>query len=379
MGDAAPLAAGAAGSCDDARPSIFAAVKAGKAKYGDSETMVKCYLEDTKRFAYLNTRIPEVVSLPPGMDRSIRVLSWNINTLTGADKHLPRPTPRTVANVVLGLNPDVVVLQEAGRDPSIYADVCWQVHCDRVRDLTDILKEVGFDICSTKCGNPFLVAVAARHTISKATPFNLDNGHEWKHLVSTAPGELYRDKNNNKLKINESRTANYVQVKLGGEVDIRFYATHLHHNNYTRDNNGARAAEMRELLKHQGVDGAALVVGDMNQQRQKDYSPDEWAIIQSRVKGDRAEDDGVDTLLQAMGFRACWDLPAQRNFPGAGTHDPNAGAPPMTHWTGTTVDYVYFQSKMAGVHPLGVYVYFTKESDHLPIVVDIGFDGCACA
>ena len=88
MGDAAPLAARPAGSCDDARPSIFAAVKADKAKYGDSETMVKCYLEDTKRFAYLNTRIPEVVSLPPGMDRSIRVLHWNINTLTGVDKNL---------------------------------------------------------------------------------------------------------------------------------------------------------------------------------------------------------------------------------------------------------------------------------------------------
>ena len=35
--------------------------------------------------------------------------------------------------VVLGLNPDVVVLQEAGRDPSIYREVCWQVYCDCVR------------------------------------------------------------------------------------------------------------------------------------------------------------------------------------------------------------------------------------------------------
>ena len=51
MGDAAPLAAGAAGSSDDARPSIFTEVKADKAKYGEREPMVKCYLEDTKRFA----------------------------------------------------------------------------------------------------------------------------------------------------------------------------------------------------------------------------------------------------------------------------------------------------------------------------------------
>ena len=72
-------------------------------------------------------------------------------------QELAGPTPRTVANVVLGLNPDVVVLQEAGRDQGIYREVYWQVHCDRVLSLAKIIREAGFNICSSKCSyNTFM-------------------------------------------------------------------------------------------------------------------------------------------------------------------------------------------------------------------------------
>ena len=63
----------------------------------------------------------------------------------------------------------------------------------------------------------------------------------------------------------------------------------------------------------------------------------------------------------------CWDLPGFRNFSGT-------GAPPLTHWSGTTVDHVYLQSRMKFLKLVAAFVGFTLLSDHLPVVVDIIID-----
>merc|ERR1712232_195668 len=86
-----------------------------------------------------------------------------------------------------------------------------------------------------------------------------------------------------------------------------------------------------------------------------------------RAQRNITEDDGVADLLHSSGFKACWDLPAERNFEGQ-------GAPPMTHWSGTTVDYIYLQEQMPIMKLVGTYAVFSPLSDHLPIVADIAMN-----
>ncbi len=147
------------------------------------------------------------------------------------------------------------------------------------------------------------------------------------------------------------------------------YATHLHHRNYTKTSDGARAAEMRVLLGHQALrkDAAALVVADFNETHERDYSPEDWDIIVGSSVDDFAADDGVDHLLQQQGFKVCWDLPGIRFFSGT-------GAPPLTHWSGPNVDHIYLQSSMEYLSLVAAFVGFTPLSDHLPVVVDITID-----
>ena len=161
----------------------------------------------------------------------------------------------------------------------------------------------------------------------------------------------------------------YVKVALGGGKELGIYATHLLHRNYTKSFDGARAAEMRVLLDHQALrkDAAALVVADFNEAHKRDYSPEDWDIIVGSSVDDVVADDGVDHLLQQQGFKVCWDLPGNRNFPGT-------GAPPLTHLSGTTVDHIYLQSDMKFLKLVGAFVGFTPLSDHLPVVVDITID-----
>lgn len=77
------------------------------------------------------------------------------------------------------------------------------------------------------------------------------------------------------------------------------------------------------------------------------------------------EADGVAALLEHHGFRSAYDVAEANNFAGR-------AAPPMTHWTGTTVDFAYLRD-LAPVasQVLGTYVCFTPLSDHLPVIVDL--------
>lgn len=374
-------------NCDSAeknRPSIFGAARADASAWGNKKTATAHYLKDIERFKQANA---EVIAHRPFMTQNcaehcaakspqtLRVVSWNVNNLCGLAGNSnpwghPHP-PAEFAELVRSLQADVVVMQETVSKGDDYDDPGFEEACSRVQQLELLLEADGLTVCKSSCGNPTLLATAL--PITKAESFNLDDDHQWSEKVGTTPGKLKRDANGVKLKVNESRAALYVQLDLGGNTEFGIYATHLHHRNYAQTADGARAAEMRTLLNHQASrqDVAALIVGDLNQPRMTDYSPEEWNIIAGSsvdsggcAQRNITEDDGVDALLQQRGFKACWDLPAVRNFIGA-------GAPPMTHWSGVTVDYIYLQSRIPGVSLVGTYVVHTPLSDHLPIIVDV--------
>merc|ERR1712032_404857 len=161
--------------------------------------------------------------------------------------------------------------------------------------------------------------------------------------------------------------------------------THLHHMDQI-PKEGRRAIEIESLLHHassrsRGTQRIATVIaGDFNQARLQDYTAAEWAVIAAGLsKVQQPRIDGVPQALQKAGFVCAYDstLP-QSNFGGR-------AAPAFTHWTGTTVDYLYLldegvscksggngSSGQARIH--GTYVLFTNLSDHLPVVMDLDIE-----
>ena len=122
------------------------------------------------------------------------------------------------------------------------------------------------------------------------------------------------------------------------------------------------------------------------------------------------EDDGVASLLTTHGFRSgkkSLTLPVVTHrhvfifshpfpHPSAPVHPPfpslflpaydegatgrdaygERRAPPLTHWSGTTIDFAYVHTAPAsGWQVLRTHVHYTDLSDHLPVVVEFGPSG----
>lgn len=372
-------------SAHDCRPSYFAAVASSPEILGQRSKMNNLYLQDVHRLRALNDGIPahRPCRDQSGPRRCVRIASWNVNNLCGVTAAAAmgtgqRVTAERAMAVIAEFGADVLVLQEALADPKDYDDAGCESACLRVQRLDPLLEANGYSLMRSSHANPVLVAT--RLPASAWSELNLDDGHEWAERMRSSPGRLKRDAQGNVcVKVNESRPLLYVEVGVGCR-SLGVYGAHFHHVNYVDTPEGCRAAEARSFLADANNRSSDVVVlaADFNQPRKQDHPPEEWDIISTanrRFKN--PEDDGVARLLRGAGFRASWDQDsAERNFPGG-------GAPPMTHWTGTTLDFAYCrgidfehchgstEDVAAAARVRGAYLFFTELSDHLPIVVDI--------
>lgn len=202
---------------------------------------------------------------PAGGRTGVRVLQWNINSLTGPGWSLrPTPIPHTlVAELILAHNPDVVCLQEFGYAPGQRSRKADQ--SDRIAGLVSLAK----------------LLEDAGHVVHIAeTP--------WPSMIATRL-PLATPKAVTKIQMDEDRGAVGVTVHLhrGGDeaLPLTVFSTHLDH----RDRSTRRLDEAKTLLKQlhkQGLTSPTsrvIVAGDFNQQRQQDYHGSEWALIQASV------------------------------------------------------------------------------------------------
>ena len=68
-------------------------------------------------------------------------------------------------------------------------------------------------------------------------------------------------------------------------------------------------------------------------------------------------------------FAGAYDIARLRNWPAK-------KAPPLTHWTGTVVDYPYVRSgAKVRADVLGCYLLSSVVSDHLPIITETRYEG----
>jgi len=157
---------------------------------------------------------------------------------------------------------------------------------------------------------------------------------------------------------------NYIKVKIAlpGQQHISIYGTHLD----VHDQSGKlRAQEVQELIETtQRANEPCMILGDFNSIRESDY--------QYTVKGKKV----WDLLTRAHRKRVHKGTPAtalkrfeQNNFTDCFAKI-NQAAPKFTVWTGTSVDFIWFNQQWK-LPIAGSYVHYSKASDHLPIITDV--------
>ena len=321
------------------------------------------------------------------------MVTWNINILCGPDWNTPVQAA-DVAELLLQFDADVIVLQEA---PCEGLDEKWDARLreplERMRALDAILKENDYTLLRSCADNATLLAT--RLSVLATEGFTLD----LEGPTATRNGsEVWT----------ESRGARYAMLAPPGELGppLAVYATHLSHKDATlvmpsttkarepvaeaaaaatlppmrnklsswegaTEVGGVRKRQATALLDHMDTqhlkDMTVVVLADFNAPIPSHYSEAEWKVIAAGLTSKAVAqplDDGVRDLLLSRGFQCAYDQcpPSQKNFGGR-------IAPPMTHWTGTVVDFVYVASTAWRVG--GVYVKNTPLSDHLPVVVDL--------
>ena len=158
----------------------------------------------------------------------------------------------------------------------------------------------------------------------------------------------------------------YARVKPEGSLKyINVWATHLDHSDHY---SGKQRSEEAKVLINEakktesGIQDPEpiLIIGDFNQQREKDYMEEEWsAICANKYRRASPTDDGVDKQLSQAGYSCIWDeRPRRANWK-------VAHPPPSTHWTGTIVDYTYYKGS---IQCDGCFVSSSGLSDHRLIV-----------
>eukprot|EP00443_Scrippsiella_acuminata_P120438 CAMPEP_0115602708 /NCGR_PEP_ID=MMETSP0272-20121206/16051_1 /TAXON_ID=71861 /ORGANISM="Scrippsiella trochoidea, Strain CCMP3099" /LENGTH=396 /DNA_ID=CAMNT_0003038207 /DNA_START=44 /DNA_END=1231 /DNA_ORIENTATION=+ len=349
----------------------------------DRDVMIRCYLEDIRRLQSDAEQPPshEAVHQQAGPDLVVRLVTWNINILMGADG-ATEVDPWDVASVVESLNADVLVLQEA---PEVGLERLWgsayyEGPVKRVRVLEKLLEGMGYRLSRSPATNGTLLATRLAVTFSE--------GHE----LDLNPG-VYSVNGPNCSLWCEMRAARFVELALPGmRGPLALYATHLHHKDIERrcdtDVSGVRLREAEVLIRHwrerrevatsqaSGEDRsekqpmATVILADFNQPRSRDHDNEEdWHVVVTGLAHPyvaQPGDDGVADFMEAQGFSCSYDISGAKNNFG------ERRAPPFTHWTGTTIDFAYVHGlSQAGVEVAGVYVKYTGLSDHLPVVTDL--------
>lgn len=268
---------------------------------------------------------------PPGRhdSTSLRLVQWNLNSLMyGLSMSLgPAVASQRVATLLLDLDPDVIVLQEFG-------STRWSRRKSSIQSypglalLEEALKTAGFELSVSP--NAFPTLAASRLPAS-----------------SPSTGRML------------SRDRGVIRVVVRSrDGDVSINGTHLDAYDAT-----SRIAEAATLLGDADAEPAlpAMFCADMNQLRERDYTPEEWGwISEGRAKLDSPPSDGVSEMWEKAGFRCCFDESnAARNWP-------KDNPPPPSHWTGTNIDHTYGR----GIECIGVFVIPSLLSDHLPVLSD---------
>ena len=309
-----------------------------------ADRLYELYMNDNRRASEDGVRVP-----PPPTSGVLRTCQWNVHHFAPTE-HDPDPArlAADVADRLLQTDADVIVLNEYGIEPGDARS------CDDRDSCRERLERHGYTLHVAP--GFFPTAVATRMPLAgPVRKFELD----WHRSAVAVPLDT------------ASKDA---AGRECAQSPLWIYGTHLEAGD---DRNGAyRLEEIRRLVGemrnfHPDLDDAEaatrprlMIIGDFNQQRERDYTAEEWRQIRANKRRRRSPlDDGVAAMLEGAGFRCAFD-----SVPRSGRNWHCDAPLPSTHWSGTVVDYAYFRGQ--GLILDGVYVSPCGLSDHRMVVCD---------
>jgi len=308
------------------------------------ETFLEYYQSDNDRAVQSDGEATSTQPIPP-RSAKFRTLQWNLNGWTGDSGTLNALTYyKQITATILQADPDCIILNEYHWNDS------GRTHAQ----FETTLRGLGYttQICGTVYCPTF---VATRRRASNTTELLLseersalvlrleDNEGDFITVIGTHLD--FRDGQQRRKEMQTLLSELVCQQQVSGNPQEN-YDEHC-------------SESSNDFLIQENT--KVILAGDLNQQRQCDYAPEEWdsAIAPNMVKRNTCFDDGVDKLLQNEGFRCAWDTsPAKTNW--------TTVHPPSTHWSGTIVDYSYGRNLRANA----VFISPAGWSDHRMTVVD---------
>jgi hypothetical protein len=283
--------------------------------------------------------------------RRLRTLQWNIQGWANVQGQASSETRAGIIQTILEADADVIVLNEYHWDEP---EACNQA-------FEQLLRELGYT--TIQCATVFCPTfMATRFQVHQSREIRLSE--ERSALAMQVVVKNKNSKNGSHYHHNNNHDRDDDDEDL-----VWLIGTHLDHTD-GRQRRKEMQALLQELFHHVPEDEKMILVGDLNQQRQEDYAPDEWNIICEGMNDRRAcLDDGVDQLLRDEDFTCAWET--------VNTTDPTNTTnttmcnwktlhPPSTHWSGTIVDYSYGRNVIAE----GVSISPAGWSDHRMTVCD---------
>ena len=316
-------------------PSVVHALAQNTAmKAADKITM---FIQDCKRDSVNNKNIPQHTQ----HDGLLRLMTYNVHFwmdpyIRGGNPEI-KPLHHEILNMILKLNPDVVVLQEVTLDGNEFTP-----------KLPDF-KEQLIEACA-KMGYKYTV---------------------WQPLIPTKGDSMFGNMIISKFPLQDTKhiytidekneeKRGYINVKVAG---ISLYGTHL---DVWDETEKSRMSEMGELVDAMNKDTNANVVllGDLNAARKQDHlyevnGKTAWKLL---VADDRARlsfdtPTGTLDMLASNGYTDCFTWS-------------KIATPKYTVWSGKVVDFIMLK-KSWNLPIAGCYPYYDGTSDHIPLIIDI--------
>lgn len=294
----------------------------------------------------------------------LRTCQWNIHTLSAQWESQSNDHVTKVANTMIESNPHVIILNEYSK--SGFDDCSSRSYESRSNKLRLILESKGYKLFGASCSYPTVIATCL--PVKRSGKFRLDSKRAAVYVEVCVNDiqlfEEFEDKyvtifgthleawdiNNGSWRLSETETLLNKIEELSSKWDI--------------DENKSHNKSWGRRTNNKCVGRRTLIVGDLNQQRQSDYTRQEWeAVCESKEKRDSPSNDGVARLLKSCGFRCFWDHKKEDFKCNWNLCHP----PPATHWTSTIVDYSYFRGL---IDIDGINVSPSNLSDHRLIISD---------
>lgn len=263
-------------------------------------------------------------------DSTVRIATYNVHgwhNPYGWDRRCYNHNK--IASVMNSMNADVLVVQEVGSETDLKQFEVW-----------------GY--------SHRLESVCGQNAILSKYPLKMVSN-------SIFEGDVHRGRM-------QARSLMHVEVTLPNNKVVSLYGTHLDVYDATEN---VRLGEIEEIVKKADADINCnkVVLADFNAVRRSDYQYSinghlVWDIL-NRSEKQRTKVETQTRALETLeqgGFRDCF------------AHA-NIAAPKFSVWSGTLIDFIYLDKKWQ-LPVTGCYALYSKESDHIPIIMDVCVQQC---